>query len=342
MFEYLRKLFCNNNKNNSESGSKTNNVEHHSSTKIRTEDFVERGEREIDFDFDFESNSNTFYCNILHHSHLYTPQKIICYNCSDDFKITSITLIIGGLKIIDIPNIDVLNNVVDFVENISLPNDNKSYKTYHLDKTSLFFQIKLMYLKNYDCAIKIVTTGTCDKIKLRRESVILSQQRKLMYDNKKEHTEIIKHLMMGSVQKYNSWQPLHLYMGGLVNGIILTNINPDKISKISLKINGWEKLDCNDKYEILTNTQRINNTTLYVGLNHLNYMDDVGEYSVDTTNLYKVVLKLELDEGYENIDYHILVYSNKLFHFSHDKATLQSDHIGSIFETSIGKTDWEV
>jgi hypothetical protein len=104
---------------------------------------------------------------------------------------------------------------------------------------------------------------------------------------------------------------------GHINGFILTKINPNMINKIYLIFDNKIRLHYIDKYEIMLNTIRINDDTLYINLNDNSYMADVNENSLNTSNFYGLInLTIGLDEEYQNnpggINFSIVSYSNNI------------------------------
>ena len=113
-----------------------------------------------------ESRTLTFnndFCNINRYADLFTPKKIICYNCSEDFSLNLIELTIGGNTIIIINDANFLD-FIGFSENINI--NGTVNKVYHLDKTKLFFPVKLIALHYHEVRIRITKSGNCNTIKL--------------------------------------------------------------------------------------------------------------------------------------------------------------------------------
>ena len=260
---------------------------------------------------------------------LCTPKQVMCYNCSEDFEIKSIALRIGGSEILNIPDVKALDNVVEFVENIRIPGDNNLYKTYHLDKTKLFFEVNLMGLPYNEIKIEIKTNGSCEKIKLNNEYCCLGDinRRNRARDG---YDLCIKKLITGNVRNYNSGEDIHLRMNGRVNGFILSGINPDIINKISFKTNGHDRLLYNNKYEIRTNTKRINDKSLYINLNYANFDDDLTTSNMNTSVIDSIRFNFGLDPGHENINFNILCYSNGIFTYQQGVGALRFLHSSTI------------
>ena len=151
-----------------------------------------------------------------------------------------------------------------------------------------------------DYSIKITTTGNSNKIKLNGIYTYVSS--KLRRDNvAKPHEYKIKRLCMGSVKDYYSMQTIYLDMMGHINGFILTKINPNMINKIYLRFDNRIRLHYKDKYEIMLNTIRINDDTLYINLNDNSYMADVNENSLNTSFFNGFInWSIGLDEEYQN------------------------------------------
>lgn len=257
-----------------------------------------------------------------------TPKQIMCYNCSEDFEITSISLLFGGNVIIEIPEVKALDNVVKFVENIRMPGDNNLYKTYHLDKTKLFFEINLLSLQWREVKIKINTYGSCDKIKLNNEYCYLHETPRRSLIERYEYDVLIKNLKTGTVRNYNSGQDINIYTTGNVNGFILSGINPNIINKIQLKLNGNNRISYDNKYEIITNTRRISNNSIYINLNSANFDDDItlSGGSMNTGNIDSLVINLGLDPGHEHSNFHILCYTNSILLYQQGIAVLKYTH----------------
>jgi hypothetical protein len=258
-----------------------------------------------------ESRTLTFnndFCNITRNGDLFTPKKIMCYNCSEDFSLNLIELTIGGQSIIRINDTKFLD-FIGFSENINI--NGTVNKVYHLDKTKLFFPVKLIALQYHVVEIRITKTGNCNTIKLNGVyDYLYTEERRHMAQN--SHESFIKQLKIGSVENYNSGQVKSLNMNGNVNGFILTDINPNIINSIKLKLNGHERLNYEDHFEIMMNTQRINDNTIYINLNDSNYNDDVTNSSLNTSRVDNIQLQLGLDEGNDGINFKIGSYSNNI------------------------------
>ena len=287
--------------------------------------------------------TNTFNndrCDISRIGDLYTPTKIMCYNCSEDFSINSIKIVIDSRSIIEIDDTKFFD-FIGFTENIII--DGICNKVYHLDKTKLFFTIKLIALTGY-VSIQITKTGNCDTIKLngvydfldtnvRRQTVLNS------------HENTIKQMKIGKFENYSSGQVKKLIMDGTVNGFILTDINPNIINSINLKLDGHDRIHYQDKLEIMMNTQRINENTIYINLNDCNYNENVNNSSLNTSsNIFNnITLKLGLDEGIDNITFKIGCYSNNILRIISGCAGVLFDFTHYIFvndyvETSINQS----
>jgi hypothetical protein len=254
---------------------------------------------------DFQNNSIT----IQRLGDLFLPTKIMCYNVNNNFKINSIELDIGHQQILKINNTDFLN-FKNYVEDITI--DNENHKVYHLDKTDLFFKIKLIALQFHHVKINITTTGNAQNIKLNG---IYTQCEGVWRRNlaSNTHQDKIKILFSGDVNNYSSNQYIQLHGNGLTNGYILTGIDHTKINHISLYLNGLSRLAYDDKLSIRMNTKIINHDTIYVNLNNCNYNDVVSVSGLNTSSINDISLKLGLDNGYNNINFKIGYYSNNIF-----------------------------
>jgi hypothetical protein len=261
---------------------------------------------------------------------LYEPKQIMCYDCSNNFSIDSIKLCVNERNFITIDDTHVLNNIVKFIDDVII--DGNICKTYYLDKTKLFHEIIFMSFSVY--SIKITTTGNSNKIKLNGIYTYVSS--KLRKDNvAKPHEYKIKRLCMGSVKDYYSMQTIYLDMMGHINGFILTKINPNMINKIYLRFDNRIRLHYIDKYEIMLNTIRINDDTLYINLNDNSYMADVNENSLNTSFFYGFInLSIGLDEEYQNnpggINFSIVSYSNNIINNSKGICSLIYNYSNNI------------
>lgn len=238
-----------------------------------------------------------------------TPKHIMCYNCTDNFSIQSITIKIGGHIVQQISNMNTLHSIIPFIEDITI--DGNSCKTYFLDRTKLFFTIDIISLEFSTCNIEITTTGNCERIKLNACHMLLNNnERNQLTEN--EHNTVIKTFHSGSVRNYNSMESLRIRMTQLVNGFIITNINPEIVDKIRLNLNNHRRLTYDDKYEILLNTRRINDKTIYINLNNCDFIDDIQptQSYLSTARINDIRLYIGLDEGNENINFDIASYSN--------------------------------
>jgi hypothetical protein len=280
-------------------------------------------------------------CIISRQQDLYEPKTIMCSNCDDEFSITKIELIIGDSSIITITD-PLFFNFMDFIEDITINGTN--YKLYHLDRTQLFFKIKLYALMWHEVLINITTTGNAETIKLNGEYTFLSaDESEYMIQN--SHEEMIKQFVCGNVTNYNSGHPIYLNMSGNVNGFILTDINYSIINSINLKLNNLERLYYEDKISIFLNTICINENTIYINLNNSSFSDNVTNSSLNTSRIDNITLELGLDEGNENINFKIGCYSNNImrimsgmgclaYDFSHIIDTTSSSTVNNIRQTT--------
>ena len=259
-------------------------------------------------------------CSITRHGELYEPKTIMCSNCHDEFSITKIELICGSSNIITITD-PLFFNFMDFIEDITI--DGNRHKLYHLDKTQLFFKIKLVALLWHEVLIKITTTGNAETIKLNGEYTILgtnTQERRSIIEN--SHEEMIKQFVCGNFTNYNSNQPINLGMTGNVNGFILTDINHSIINSIKLKLHGVERLYYENKIDVYVNTTRINENTIYINLNNAHFSDNVTNSSLNTSRIDRITLELGLDVGNENINFKIGCYSNNIMRIASGMGVL--------------------
>jgi hypothetical protein len=251
---------------------------------------------------------NNDRCVIPRNGDVYIPKKIMCYNCDDDFSIDKIEFCVGGQCIININDTQFMNSIIDFIEDINI--DGNINKVYHLDKTKLFYKVKLISLQYHDVDIRIIKSGNCQQIKLNGEYTFLeSEDRREMAQNSQE--EQIKQFYSDKVENYNSGERLKINMGGNINGLIITDINPNIINSITLKLNGNNRLHYGDKLEIMMNTQRINDNTIYINLNDSHFMDDVTNSSLNTSRIDLKQLILGTDNN--SINFKVGCYSNNIF-----------------------------
>lgn len=261
-------------------------------------------------DFNLINNDITnSKCIINRNGDLFLPKKIMCYNCSDDFSIKAINLIIGNQSIITIHDTSTINSVIpEFIENINIDGDH--HKVYHLDKTELFFKIKLIALQYHEVSVNIKITGSSQQIKLNGQYTYLENNRREMAQGR--HEEMIKQIRLGYTENYNSGNILKLYFSGNLNGFFITDINPNIINSIRFKLNGHNRLYYQDKLEIMMNTQRINDNTIYINLNNECFMDNVSNSSLNSSRIDLINLSLGIDEGNNNISFKIGYYSNNI------------------------------
>jgi hypothetical protein len=268
---------------------------------------------------------NNDRCSIARIGDLYTPTKILCYNCSEDFSINSISLLMDDNIVLKISDTTFLD-FIGFTEDINI--DGTTNKIYNLDKTKLFFPIKLVALQWSQISILITKTGSCNTIKLNGVHDFLNNEhRRDVYET--EHKDLIKIITMGNIENYNSGQNIYLNMNNYTNGFILTNINPNIIKSIRFITIGHDRLYYQDKFEIIANTQRINDNTIYINLNNCNYIDDITNSSFNTSLIDEIKLLLVLDEGHSNINFKIGCYSNNIINISngtYNRSLYTFDH----------------
>ena len=249
-------------------------------------------------------------CIINRNGDLFLPKKIMCYNCSDDFSIKGIKLLIGGQGKITISDTSTINSLIpDFIEDINI--DGAHHKVYHLDKTELFFNIKLIALQYRGVSVDIQITGSSQQIKLNGQYTYLDTNDRIEMAQG-QHEEIIKQIRLGFTENYNSGDNLKLYFSGNLNGFFITDINPNIINSICFKLNGHDRLNYQDKLEIMMNTQRINDNTIYINLNNEGFMDNVSNASLNAERMDAINLYLGIDEGNTDISFKIGYYSNNV------------------------------
>jgi hypothetical protein len=262
-------------------------------------------------------NNNT--CIIEHIGDLYLPTKIVCYNCDNNFNINNIKLVIGGNDILKI-ECEIMNNIIDFIEDINF--NGNICKIYHLDKTKLFFNIKILCLVYSNVTIIINNSGNCNNINLMGKYTFLeSNERDQMIHN--TQTDIIKQFRYGKFN-YTQGTQLATSIQGNINGFILSNLNVDNIKSIKIKLNSLDRINYNDNIEILLNTYRINNSAIYINLNDSHYMDLPTNSSLNCCRIYNISFIIESED--ENIDLHISVYSDDTFIYLNGISTLRFNY----------------
>jgi uncharacterized CHY-type Zn-finger protein len=248
-------------------------------------------------------------CIISRIGDLYLPKKIVCYNCDNNFNINDIKLEIGGQDILKI-DCEIINNFINFIEDIE--SNGNICKIYHLDKTKLFFNIKLLCLSYHEAKIIINKNGNCNNIKLIGKYTYLNtQQRQQMARN--SHEDMISQFRYGKFN-YTQGTQLTLEIHGNVNGFILSNLNVNNIKSIKMKINNLDRVYYSDNIEILLNTHRINNNTIYVNLNDSHYMDIPTNSSLNCSRIDDIIFIIETED--ENIDLHISAYSANILNYA--------------------------
>lgn len=258
-----------------------------------------------------QTNTANFFnnkFNIPREYDIYEPTKIMCNDCNENFFIKSIILTIGNIDIISIRDTNFFD-FINFSENIQI--DGKLCKVYHLDKTNIFFPIKVSLLKYHEINITITTVGNCNNIKLNGRGSFVGNT-----INNNISEEMIKTISIGKVENYSSNQEKQIHINENINGIILTNINVNIINSISLKLCEYNRINYTDKFEIMMNTQRINDNTIYINLNECNYYDNINNNSLTTRHFDIITIKIGLDEGNDNIDFHLGCYSNNILLYS--------------------------
>jgi hypothetical protein len=268
------------------------------------------------------------YCQIRRYGDYFLPTKIVCYNCNDDFNIKDISLFIGGHYIIKF-NSEIMNNIIDFIEDVNI--DGNLCKIYHLDKTKLFFNIILVKLQYHDASIFISKSGNCDNIKLFGKYTYLNRNERIQVAQSSQEN-MIKQVRYGKFD-YTQGTSLSTKINGYVNGFILSNLNVNNIKSIKIKINNSNRISYNDKIEILLNTKKINDRTLYVNLNDSHYMDDITNSSSYFSNRDKISFIIESED--ENIDLEIVSYSNNIFQYIDGMGGLKYEYYNHIVINNI-------
>lgn len=270
---------------------------------------------------------NNNVCSIIRVADLFLPNKIICYNCNDDFNIKDIKLQIGGYDILDFDT-DIMNNIVDFIEDIDIGGN--LCKIYHLDKTKLFFNIKLISLTWHEVRIKINNSGNCNNIKLIGKYTYLNTvEKEQMATNHQE--DMISQYIYGKFN-YTQGSILKTSINGNVNGFILSNLSVDNIKSIKIKLNNIDRLYYSDKIEILLNTHKINDNSIYINLNDSHYMDLPTNSSLNCSRIDQISFIIESED--DNIDLHISTYSANIYQCESGIGGLKYHINSNIFEFS--------
>ena len=204
-------------------------------------------------------------------------------------------------------------NFLGFKERITI--DGKNHIVYHLDKTRLFFPIKLISLPYDDVKVIVSTSGNCSQMKLNCECTHLDTPARRHLHDGMEQQDRIKQFVCGHVSNYNSDNVCYIEMTNTINGFILTDIDHRIINSICFKLNQSVRLSYEDKLDIRLNTTVINENTIYIYLNNSSYSDDVNGASLRTSRIENMTLSLGLDEGHSNINFKIGCYSNNLLSF---------------------------
>ena len=264
-------------------------------------------------------------CPLQRIGDLVEPLTIMCYDCNDEFAITKVKLIIGSHTVINIDDAPFFE-FLHFKECLTI--DGKNHILYHLDRTKLFFKIKLIAMQYSDSHIIVSTTGSCAEMKLNCEySYLDNRERRPMQRN--SYRENIKQFVCTSITNYHSLQEYNFHMSNTINGFLLTDIDHTKINSIQLNLNGVTRFSYENKLALRLNTTQINENTIYLFLNNAPFDSDINASSLETRCLEKITLQLGLDHE-ESIDFKIGCYTNNILTIDTGEAYFQYLYSDSI------------
>jgi hypothetical protein len=263
----------------------------------------------VSIDFNYQETE------INHRYNMFLPNKIVCYNCSDNFNIKKITLTIGGNHIIKFDT-EIMNGIVNFVEDIYI--DDNLCKIYHLDRTKLFFDIRMVALQYQQAHIIIDRdrNSECNNIKLLGKGTNLNYDEKIKIA-REDYKSIIRDYKYCKIN-YKQGTEIKTKIYGKVNGFILSNLNINNIKSIKIKLSGFIILNYSDKIEILLNTKKINDKCIYVNFNDSNYMDLLMDGNIECKGCVSFIIESED----ENIDLHLSTYSGNILRYTSGMAGL--------------------
>ena len=234
---------------------------------------------------------------IIRHADLFLPKKICCYNPDTNFAITKIEIKIGGNVITNLDDLDFINNLnPDFIENLEI-DENETYKIYNLDKTKCFYKLYLIAVQYQRVEFVIYTIGNCEKIQLNADYIYLDTEAR-RETAQSRHEIKTRHLNVMNIQNYDSNENLQLHIGGNTNGLIISNINVDKLNSINLNLNGQTRINYVNKIQIRLSTQRLNDNTIYLNFNNANYNALPNNSSLNLSVIDNKQLKLVFDDGF--------------------------------------------
>lgn len=192
--------------------------------------------------------------------------NIYCYNCNDDFRITTMNVAIN--------NLNVLSFDFDFLKFI---NYEKIYGEDRVYRISDIFPYDLVRFFRDDIRneihIELHTDGHCDKIKIvNKWSLFELSMRKLMVE--KIRSDPYHSFKISKLFTYKPGTKFIINMSSIANinisGIIVSGFdNIKNINKVTLDIDNKDHLfsprfACLDKLTLMMNTVKLNDNTIYI------------------------------------------------------------------------------
>jgi hypothetical protein len=235
----------------------------------------------------FIQNKNKYSLTLPKTSDTCQLDKIKCYDCSDDFKIKKIVLLIGNTIVQSIECTDFLNYTNFYTKN------NDVYY-YDLKKTNLFFEIKLLCIKYSDVVITLETVGNCSNIYLVVDSYYYNvEPRKYLASN--NHKDYIYNLTLSKTLNdiYDHNENYNLFIKGKLNGMIIKVYDHfyDIIKNCSIKFFNTNMIYYKSGSDFLEKIQILSMDTIYIPFNE-NKITEFNSNSVDTLK-YDVYIKFE-------------------------------------------------
>lgn len=242
----------------------------------------------------YRDNNHIYKKRIDRAGDIYKFKDILCYNCSENFKINKIKILMGEYTIYNI-NMELLEfiNCYETVEYNGLYN-----KIINLEKLNLLPKFNVVAIEYSQIEIALYTNEQCE-IKLNIQQDYLNDEDRLALLNNK--IEKIKILASSEPTIFQSNQSYKIHLNAFVNGFIIKNCsnNIDCINKIIFKINNQICYEYKDKLTIHTYCKKLSNNTLYLPFNECNYDNDILISGLNTYRYDSIKIEFGFDNNVE-------------------------------------------
>lgn len=262
------------------------------------------------------NNENKYKIQISRYGDIVNMNNIMCYNCSEDFKIKEIELQSTGFNCLTKINMIEITKFINCIETYII--DGNRYICYNLKKLNIIPEICILSTPFSSLYLYItIESGISEKICLDSNYIFLDTPSRNELRNNIIIKKNIKSFKTYDIVNYQNGNNINITNYNAINGISISDININNINKIVVYINNTEYIKLIDKFDILINTKKIKENIIYIPFNNVNnFFDNINPNNNVNFN-HQLHFKIYFDNEINNVNFKIHIINFNKLHYEH-------------------------